>query len=90
MRCAQGEVVVVFLDGDCLLWPFFLRDHWDAHRECGRLVCGAEQKIRVVSGELPLDSQSYLASLPDLDVGSDHHDRLTVPREQTCQIMDDM
>lgn len=44
IRCAQGDVLV-FVDGDSWLRPFFLRQHWEAHRRSGRLVGGGCQTV---------------------------------------------
>ena len=44
IRCAQGEVLV-FVDGDSVLRPYCLRDHWEAHRTDRRLVYGGRQFI---------------------------------------------
>ena len=74
IRCAQGEVLV-FLDGDSIVRPFFLRDHWDAHSEPGRLVCGSYQNVGLRSRGLPADAAEYLARLPDPNAGSDRSER---------------
>lgn len=64
VRCAQGEVLV-FLDGDSWLRPFFLRDHWDAHQTGCRLVCGAVQTMSLFEDQYRQDYASLLREIPE-------------------------
>ena len=56
LQCAQGNVIV-FLDGDVVVKPDFLRRHAEAHQDGLQLVCGSRSYI-------------FLKAHPHLDVGS--------------------
>ncbi len=65
IRCAQGDLLV-FCDGDSVLRPFFLRDHWEAHQAAsGQLVCGCCQNVATAARDLPSNAAAYLAALPE-------------------------
>lgn len=49
IRCARGEVLVL-IDGNSVLQPFFLAEHLDAHRGQRRLVYGGRRQVRVPPG----------------------------------------
>jgi hypothetical protein len=51
-----------------VLRPFFLRDHWDADAEPGRLVCGACQHVVLPTDDMPKDPDTFFA-LPFVHTG---------------------
>lgn len=57
IRNAQGKILV-FVDGDEWLVPFFLQEHWAAHQTPGRLVCGSRHELILDREFLPgLDTE---------------------------------
>jgi len=46
IRCAQGDLLV-FLDGDIVVKPDFLRLHSEAHEQPRRIVCGPRRWVEV-------------------------------------------
>ena len=75
IRCAQGEVLV-FVDGDSVLRPFLLRDHWEAHQGEASLVCGSCQNVAAPPDDLPADAAAYLGTVPDATTDTDRGDRV--------------
>jgi glycosyltransferase involved in cell wall biosynthesis len=68
IRCAQGEILV-FVDGDTVLAPHFLDDHWQAHKVVNRLVCGKRDTVVVSQEDLArLDARTF----PGQPVQSQH------------------
>ncbi len=63
IRCAQGEILV-FVDGDSWLRPFFLREHWDAHRDGRRLVSGGYQEVELSEESVPADYAVLFDRIP--------------------------
>ena len=58
LHCAQGRIVV-FLDGDVVVKPDFLRRHADAHQDGLQLVCGSRSYI-FMKAHPQLDLRSLL------------------------------
>lgn len=44
IQCTSGQIIV-FLDGDCLPGPGFLREHAEAHDGSSRVVCGSRSYL---------------------------------------------
>lgn len=54
IRCARGDLIVL-IDGNSVLEPFFLSDHWEAHRGDARLVYGGRERLKIPPGASPAD-----------------------------------
>jgi cellulose synthase/poly-beta-1,6-N-acetylglucosamine synthase-like glycosyltransferase len=66
IRCAQGDILV-FVDGDSWLRPFFLREHWEAHHVERRLVCGGYQNVEVSEGDIQADCAFLFDRIPEAE-----------------------
>lgn len=63
-RLAQGEILV-FVDGDSILRPFCLHEHWEAHREGDKLVYGGCQNVMLDKDATLEDCAVIFDSIPE-------------------------